>query len=271
VAIGANVGGMATPIGTGPNAIAIAAAAAHGRAITFLHWMSFALPLVFGTLALTFALLTARYRVGGAYEPIAPTQIAISRPALGVMLSFFATVVVWLTEPLHGIAAPLTALGATLLIFGSGLLGRKDLGALDWSTLGLIAGGISLGKLIERSGLFALLAGIDWSRLPGWAWLGALVFASAILSAIMSNTATAALLIPLGISIDPSPSTAVVIAIGASFGMPFTISTPPNAMAYGEGSLTTGDLLWIGGSLMILGAGLITATGPEVLQVLGVH
>jgi sodium-dependent dicarboxylate transporter 2/3/5 len=266
VAMGANLGGMGTPIGTGPNAIAIAAADARGQTITFLHWMTFAVPLVFGALALTFVLLAVRYRVAGEFEPIAPRPLELSRPALGVMLLFFTTVAVWLSEPLHGIGAPLTALIATLLLFGSGLLAKRDLGALDWSTLGLIAGGLSLGKLIERSGLFAQLAGIDWSGLPGWAWLGALVSGSALLSAVMSNTATAALLIPLGLSIDAAPSTAVIIAIGASFGMPFSISTPPNAMAYGEGSLTTIDLFWIGCSVMILGCVLVSLTGPAALQ-----
>jgi solute carrier family 13 (sodium-dependent dicarboxylate transporter), member 2/3/5 len=270
VAIGANVGGMATPIGTGPNGIAIAAAAARGQSITFLHWMSFALPLVLGTLALAFVLLATRYRVNGAFEPIERADLDVSRRALGVMLVFLATVVAWLTEPLHGVAAPLTALGATLVLFGSGLLGKKDLGALDWSTLGLIAGGISLGKLIERCGIFAQLARVDYGGMSSLEWLAVLVFASALLSAVMSNTATAALLIPLGISIDASPSTAVIIAIGASFGMPFTISTPPNAMAYGEGGVSNADLFWIGCSLMIFGCLLVTWTGPAVLQLMGV-
>jgi len=101
-------------------------------------------------------------------------------------------------------------------------------------------------------------------------WLGGLVLSSAALASVMSNTGTAALLIPLGMAIDPAPSTAVVIAIGASFGMPFMISTPPNAMAYGEGALRTGDMLLIGGLVMLAGCALVTLTGALALGLMGV-
>jgi sodium-dependent dicarboxylate transporter 2/3/5 len=85
----------------------------------------------------------------------------------------------------------------------------------------------------------------------------------------MSNTATAAMLIPLASSIDPSPSTAILIAIAASMGIPFVISTPPNAMVYGEG-VRSSDLLVPGLILMILGCLLVGLTGPFVLRLMGI-
>jgi sodium-dependent dicarboxylate transporter 2/3/5 len=179
-------------------------------------------------------------------------------------------VLTWVSEPLHGLSAPLVALCVTLALFGSGLLGRRELNALDWSTLGLIAGGISLGKLLETTGATTAFQVIDWSALPRMAWLSLLVAASAGLSSLMSNTGTAALLIPLASTVDGSASTAVIIAIAASFGMPFSISTPPNAMAYGEGGLRSSDLLFVGLTLMLFGCALTTLTGSAVLQLLGV-
>jgi sodium-dependent dicarboxylate transporter 2/3/5 len=270
VAVGANLGGIATPIGTGPNAIAISAASER-HAITFLGWMIFALPLVLGMLLLAYALLGVRYRVRGTFEGRALGRGPRSRKAVAVVVLFSLAVAAWISEPLHGLSAPLVALAVTLALFGSGLLGRRDLGALDWSTLGLIGGGISVGKLIERAGLFAHVTElVDWTTLPPLVWLGGLVLVSALLSALMSNTATAALLVPLGMTLDPSPATAVIIAIAASFGMPFTISTPPNAMAYGAGGLTARDLLWVGLPIMLIGCALVTLTGPPVLRLLGV-
>lgn len=62
----------------------------------------------------------------------------------------------------------------------------------------------------------------------------------------MSNTAAATMLIPLAAGIDPAPSTAILIAIAASLGIPFAISTPPNAMVYGEGGITFSDLAILG-------------------------
>lgn len=269
VAMGANLGGMATPIGTGPNALAIAAAAPHVR-ITFLHWMAFALPLVCGMLALVVGLLVFGYRVQGRFVPTLGAAPLVSARFIGVVVVFAAAVAAWLTEPLHGVSAPLVSLGTMLVLFATGLLQRSDLGKLDWSTLALIAGGICLGTLIEQSGLLGLIAALEWGALSQLAWLGALVVASATLSALMSNTATAALLIPFGMSVQPSPAVAVAIAIAASFGVPFTISTPPNAMAYGEGALRTLDLLRIGLCVMLIGCALVATTGLPVLRALGV-
>ena len=268
VAMAANIGGIATPIGTGPNAIAIAAVESRYE-ITFLHWMLFALPLVCGLLAVAFLLLLVRYRVTGSFTAT-PSTVSLDRRSTGVVVVFALAVLGWVSEPLHGISAPLVALLATLLLFGSGLLGRRELHALDWSTLGLIAGGISLGRLLEATGATAAFAVIDWSALPRVAWLGLLVLASAGLSSLMSNTGTAALLLPLALTVDASPSTAIIIAVAASFGMPFSISTPPNAMAYGEGGLRSSDLLFVGLTLMLFGCALVTLTGGAVLAFLGV-
>lgn len=269
IAMGGNLGGIATPIGTGPNGVAIAAASAHHQ-IDFVAWMGFGVPLVLGMLLLTCGVLFVRYRVAGEfrYEP-PPREAELGRPRW-VVAVFSLAVAGWLSEPLHGVSAPLCALGAAAILFGTGLLAKEDLGRLDWSTLGLIAGGILLGRLIEHTGSFAhLVQHFDWAAYPRAALLGALALLAALLSALMSNTGTAALLIPLAMSLAPAPSTAVVIAVATSFGVPFTISTPPNAMAYSEGGLRAADLLAVGLPIMLVGCAAVTLTGVEVLSLFG--
>lgn len=268
VALGANFGGMATPVGSGPNALAVSAAGAYSQ-VTFAEWMALALPLTALMLVLGFALVLLRFPVRGRLELPAQAPRPLTRSGRRVLAVSAACVVAWLSEPLHGVSAPVVALGATALLFGSGLLGREDLGKLDWSTLLLIAGGISLGRLMEHSGLVArALAGNDFSGWPVAAQLGVLVVVAAALSALMSNTGTAALLIPLAMQLHPSASTAILVALGCSFGIPFVISTPPNAMAAGEG-LESSELMRLGLPLMLAGCLLVSLTGPAVLRLFG--
>ena len=188
-----------------------------------------------------------------------------------VVIVFFLTVAAWLTEPLHGTSSAIVALIASAVLFGSGLLRREDIARIDWSTLGLIAGGIAMGTLLDQGGLskFAATA-IPWAEIPHVTRLFMLCFTAAILSALMSNTASVTMLIPLAAGIEPGPSTAILIAIAASLGVPFVISTPPNAMIYGEGGITFSDLAVPGLILMFLGCILVTLTGPFVLNLLGI-
>jgi sodium-dependent dicarboxylate transporter 2/3/5 len=269
VAIGANFGGIATPVGTGPNAIAIAAISKI-EPITFVSWMLFALPLAVGLLIVGIVLLVLRFRVRGVAKMHDVEVRQIDRGSKGVLLIFSVTIVAWLTEPFHGAPSGVVALISVAVLFGSGLLNRADLNSIDWSTLALIAGGIGLGNLLEKSGLVRAVAiAVPWKEVSPFVRLLVLCFSSAILASLMSNTATATMLIPLAASIDPSPSTAILIAIAASMGIPFVISTPPNAMVYGEG-VKSSDLLMPGLILMILGCLLISLTGPTVLRLVGI-
>lgn len=270
VAMAANLGGMATPIGTGPNGIAIAHLE-HVTRITFLQWMSFSLPLVIGMLVLAFVLIVGLHRVEGAYPPIDVRPEPLQPRARGLLLVFALAVVAWLSEPLHGISAPVVALTVTVVLFGGGWLRREDLARIDWATLLLIAGGIVLGRMAEHSGVLEVVArgaggnGMSLSlRITGF------VLLAAIMGAVMSNTASTAVLIPLALGLALPRSIAVLIALGSSFGVPFIISTPPNSMVYGEGGLSPRDLLRVGLPLMIVGALVVGVAGPSVLQWMGI-
>ena len=274
VALGANLGGMATPIGTGPNAIAIASIS-NIRQVSFIDWMAFALPLTVGLLLLGFVFL--KWRVGKEKPPrwkpaIADSSDEFSRNGrVGLIIVFAIAVALWLSEPLHGIPAAVVALGTAASLFVFRLLGKKDLARIDWSTLLLIAGGITLGRLLEASGLVSSgAAELSLAGMHPAVTLFILCVASATLASLMSNTGTAVLLIPLASALVPQPSTAILIAISASFGMPFVISTPQNAMAHGEGGLRASDLLYLGLIEMVVGCAIVSLTGRAVLSFVGI-
>ena len=266
VAVGANFGGIATPIGTGPNAIAISAIEKQ-KHLTFAEWMSFALPLTVGLLIAGTLLIKLIYRVKGDFAADEIEVPQLSGKGRAVVVIFALTVAAWLTEPVHGVSSPLVALASSALLFGSGLLKRTDLNAIDWGTIALIAGGISLGNLLESAGLIEFWAQrLDWSALPLTVQVFIVCFASALLSALMSNTATATMLIPFAAAFIPYPSVGILIAVAASLGTPFIISTPINAMVHGEGGLRAKDFFVIGFPLMLAGCLVLALTGFYVLS-----
>ena len=281
VALAADFGGIATPIGTGPNAIAIASISPI-QPVSFLSWMAFALPLTIGMLAVTFLILvwrSRRYNANWGDGPVNTSSLFDRKvdqeqnksTQLAFLIVFVGTIVLWLAEPVHKIPASVVALGSAAFVFLSGILKKEDLRKIDWSALILIAGGITLGRLLEQSALVNDLASVvPFADLNPILSLFLLCLASATLSALMSNTATAVLLIPLASVFIPAPSTAILIAVSASFGVPFLISTPPNAMVFGKGGVRFGDLFWPGIALMVLGCVLVSLTGKAVLNFAGI-
>lgn len=280
VALGADLGGMATPIGTGPNAVAIAALS-RDLHVSFLDWMTFAFPLTIGMLLFSFGLLWIRVRrklPGQDSRPnfdsirppddISVEQASGRRVFLAIMV---ATIALWLSEPLHNVSASIVSIGAVCALFLTRTLERDSIKRIDWSTLILISGGITLGKLFEDSGIIAAgSAAIPFDSYSPTVALFIICLFTAFLAAIMSNTASVIMLIPIALALVPSPSTAVLVAVSASFGIPFIISTPPNAMAYGEGGLRTGDIFWPGIIIMILGCLIVSTTGPTILRFAGI-
>jgi sodium-dependent dicarboxylate transporter 2/3/5 len=136
----------------------------------------------------------------------------------------------------------------------SGVMTSSDVRELPWDVLLLLAGGLSLGVGVKETGLAEWLAGRVPTTLPP---IGiAFVFAAVglVLSNLMSNTAAAALLIPLGGSlVGPENARLVIVAVamGCSAAMCLPISTPPNAIVYSSGRLTVRDFMIPG---LLLGA-----------------
>ena len=119
------------------------------------------------------------------------------------------------------------------------ILDRHDFQALDWDTLFLIAGGLTLGRMLETSGFaMALAQGLAGVELPPLVLMLALAGATVLLSELTSNTATASLMVPIAGSLaealSVSPVQAIwLVSLAASLGFALPISTPPNAIVYG--------------------------------------
>jgi solute carrier family 13 (sodium-dependent dicarboxylate transporter), member 2/3/5 len=270
IALAADVGGIATPVGTGSNGIAMAALE-RIHPISFAQWMLLGLPLSFGLLAAALTLIILRLRPSGTISTSTLVPPPITDGTWRLAIVFCITVMLWLTQPVHGVRAWVVALGAVGALAITRLITWREVRAMDWSTLLLIAGGIALGALLQESGLVrAGAARVPLSDVSPFLRVLTLSLLSALLSAVMSNTATAALLVPLAMSLDSSPSTAVIVAVSTSLGVPFVISTPPNAMTVGTGLIRSRDLLIPGILLMLGGCLLVSLTGPFVLRTMGI-
>jgi sodium-dependent dicarboxylate transporter 2/3/5 len=261
VAFGANVGGIATPIGTAPNAIAFGALHAAGYHITFLRWVLIVAPLAAGILGMVGLLLFAFFKPVSYSSHEQESAAAISANGKATLIVLVTTVLLWLTSAQHGLTPGAVALLAAAALAAIGVLDQRDVMAIDWSTLILMWGGLSLGVAMERSGLTGYVQRADLNALPGGTWTVAivLVIAAAGLSTFMSNTATAALLVPasLALSVPGKEQFAILAALACSFAMALPVSTPPNAVAYSTGAVSLQQMLRTGALISAIATALL--------------
>lgn len=277
-AYGSSIGGIGTPVGTPPNIIAMGQLdTLAGVRIGFLPWMALAVPVALAMLAfaLLYIRLTFRAPAGSALDVAA---VRSQRRALGtltrgernVLVAFLIAVAGWVGPGLataalgasHPLAARLAAalpesvvaMIAAALLFVLPVdwktrrftLTWKQGSDIDWGTLLLFGGGLSLGAAMFRTGLAAAL-GHGLTRVSGAnseAALLVLFTAIAVyLTEVTSNTATATMLVPLAIAaaqaagVDPTLP-AVGCALGCSMAFMLPVATPPNAIVYGSGRVT---------------------------------
>lgn len=261
VAFAANLGGMGTIIGSPPNAIA-AGMLRSVQPVDFAHWMIVGIPPSLVLLALTWMFLNRRYPAAATRLDLSPLNrserngpLVAMWLRLTVMLTFAATVLLWLTSGLHGIPATVVSFLPITVFTTIGLLDASDIRAIPWDVLLLIAGGLSLGVAVTETGLAAwLVQQLPMSRFGMLGLAVALTYFVVLLSNLMSNTAAANILIPIALTASAGFESLVVISIGlgASAAMSLPISTPPNAIVYGTGELETRDLLYGGGAIGLL-------------------
>lgn len=241
-----NIGGIGTPIGTPPNAIAIGILANMGHRIAFIEWVYRGMPVVAILLVISWLVLCRLF-------PPRVTEIALDLRQEGkmgrkpkfVLAVFCAVVLLWLTTGWHGIPSAIVALFPLVIFFGLRLLRDEDLQDLGWGILFTIGGGMSLGIAMRASGLSQYI--VDQVPFEGMGSLGILLIfagAAAAMTSFISNSATANLLLPIvvGVSALEPKTGAVVVAIAASAAMILPISTPPNAIAYGSGYIAVKDM-----------------------------
>lgn len=275
IAYGANVGGIATLIGTPPNALLAGfLAETHGIEIGFARWMLFGVPVTAAALPLCWLLLLRLHPLAGGELAGGRAYVAERLRALGrlsgperVVGGITATVAVawiarpWLEQVLPGLSdAGIAVAGAVaLFVVPVGLrpwrpaLVWQDVAELPWSVLLLFGGGLSLAEAIAGTGLASWLGG-TLGFVERWPLaLVVLVVTAAIvfLTELTSNTATAAAFLPiaaslaLGAGADPR-TLAVPTAVAASCAFMMPVATPPNAIVYGSGRVSVPQMVRAG-------------------------
>ncbi|UKK47712.1 SLC13 family permease [Prevotella sp. E9-3] len=281
IPIAANLGGMGTPIGTPPNAIALKYLndpEGLNLGLGFGEWMMFMVPLVAVLIFIGWWLLrimfpfsqkTVELEIEGEMKKNTQTYI--------VIITFIITVLLWICEKWTGINSYTVALVPFVVFALTGIITKYDLEEINWSVIWMVAGGFALGYGLNASGLAELAVKSipfgDFSPLIILLISGVVCY---LLSNFISNSATAALLMPIlavvctamGDKLAPiggTPTVLIGVAIAASSAMILPVSTPPNALAFSTNLVHQNDMaktgIIIGIISMILGYGLLYLMG----------
>ena len=166
-----------------------------------------------------------------------------------VMGVFILTVVLWCTGSLHGLPASVVAFVPIVLLPLNGIIEADDMRQLPWDVLILLAGGLTLGVAVEKSGLAHTMVESMPSTGDNIFLLIAMMGVMAcIVSNFMSNTAAANIIMPIAaaMAVGYEKPMLVMIALASSTAMCMPVSTPPNALASSSGYLKAGDFLVTG-------------------------
>lgn len=295
VAYACSIGGVGTLIGSPPNLfLAGFIRERFQHEMSFFQWMLFGLPLVIVFLPLTWLLLTrVLLRVSFVRLPGGPSFFLdkyrelgpINRGSKVTFFVFIATALLWLTRPFLGqwqlggkaMLAGLTDAGiavlAGLLLFTIPVNWKKREFVLDWDSavtlpwgiLILFGGGLSLAAAVQDNGLGAYLGSVVSAGAGLPSFLLVMVVAALIifLTELTSNTATTATMVPIlaaiavGLEFDPYllmfPAT-----LGASFAFMMPVATPPNAIVFGSGRISIGQMVKVGFWLNLIGVILVS-------------
>ena len=268
IPIAANIGGMGTPIGTPPNAIALGALQEAGYAITFAGWMLRMVPYVILMLVIAWVLLMKLYpfkaksielKIEGQEIKATPFQKYV------VWVTFALTIILWVGEQWFKINSNIVAMIPFAVFSATGIMKAKHLEHINWAVLWMVAGGFALGTALNQTGLASTLI----KTIPFASWNSLVVmlvggFICYFLSNFISNSASANLVVPILIVVgkamagNPSfeslggvPAMIIGVAICASLAMCLPVSTPPNALAHSTGMITTKQMATVG---IVIGA-----------------
>ena len=266
----ASIGGMGTIIGSPPNAIAATA-----LGLDFAGWMKFGLPMMLALLPLMlFSLFIVLKPNLSAKVQVEHEDIPWTLHRVIALLIFLAAAVAWVLgkqiEERFGIKNPDTfvALTAAVAVVVFGVVRWREVARnTDWGVLLLFGGGITLSTLLQKSGASAALGQEMASTFvlahPFIVILAVSTFII-FLTEFTSNTASAALLVPVFASVAeqmgmPKEVLVMVIGIGASCAFMLPVATPPNAIVFGTGIVTQRDMLKVGMVLNLLSIALVAA------------
>lgn len=286
-AYGCSRGGMATPVGTPPNLIAIGMLSEQlDVRITFVEWMIIAVPISLVLMGIVFVYLNWTGNTGGVKEIPGAERIIVERKAaLGpwkpgernAIIAFGVTVVLWVgpgllplflgrehpfaQSVLASIPEAVAALTGALLLFLLPIsktkrttITWKQAAQIDWGTILLFGGGLSLGMMTASTGL-ARVVGEGITSLVPTSEVTTLTFAAALFTVVltetMSNTAATNIAIPIVISIAQAAGVdpmipAVAAGLAASVAVVLPVSSPPNAIVYASGRVPITQMIKYG-------------------------
>lgn len=270
IPIAANIGGMGTPIGTPPNAIALGALNEAGFEINFLDWMLRMVPFVLVMLLIAWVLLMKLYpfkaktielKIETGDVKATPFQKYV------VWVTFAFTIILWVFESVFKVNSNIVAMIPFAVFSATGILKARDLDKINWSVLWMVAGGFALGTALNQTGLAANLIKhipfTDWNAIVVMLVGGLICY---FLSNFISNSASANLVVPILIVVGtamkgiPSfealggvPAMIIGVAIAASLAMCLPVSTPPNALAHSTGMITTRQMTTVGIIMGVIG------------------
>ena len=274
IPVAANLGGIGTPIGTPPNATAKGYLEQAGIDVTFGEWCVHMIPYVLIMILVAWIILQI-------FFPFKTKRLVLEIPKsdkkkdwkyVVVWVTFIGTILLWATEQITKINSNIVAFVPLAVFTATGLFGKEEIKEINWNVLWLVAGGFALGYALQDTGLAkVLIEAIPFGEMPVVLVILVAGLVCYFLSNFISNSATAALLIPILIVVasglaDPSaPSNASFLAFGgtqamiifiatcASLAMLFPISTPPNAIASSTGLVETKDMARVGIVIGVVG------------------
>lgn len=264
VPFAANIGGIGTPVGTPPNAIALKYLTG-GSAINFGQWMAFAVPFVIVLLMFTWGLFLLFYKSRTKEIKVKIEGAFVSNPkSLIAAITMAVTIILWMTDFLHGMNSYVVALIPVIVYSATRVVTVQDLRDIDWDVLWLMAGGIALGLGLEKSGLAThLIESIPFASLTPAIIILLATLLTLFMASFMSHTATANLLLPIMAVLGTTvPSLAglgggkgiiLAVTLASSLAMALPISTPPNALAYATGDVDTKAMFKAGAPIGIFG------------------
>ncbi len=257
IPLAANIGGIGTPIGTPPNAIALKYLQGD-NSLSFSEWMVFGVPFV--VVLMAFAWLLVCYLFPAKQEKIVldiKGEFLKTPKAMVVYITFITTILLWLMGSAHGMNSYTVALIPVAVFLMTGIINKEDLKKISWDVLWLVSGGIALGLALDKTGLAKLVVySIPFDVFSPYAVIAGGALLSLIMANFMSNTATANLLMPIMAALGTSMVTLaplggqitliLVVTLSASLGMALPISTPPNALAHATGHIQTKQMARVG-------------------------
>ena len=266
IPIGANIGGIGTPIGTPPNVIALGYLKENlGIEIGFGDWCVRMVPFVIVMLLIAWFFLLM-------FFPFKAKEIKLEINAdrkkdfhfWVVAATFLITIVLWLIpEKVTGLNSNEVALIPFAIFVATGVFSKNDFKEINWDVLWMVAGGLALGTALMKTGLAQILVDtIPFASMPALVVIIVSGIVGYAIANFLSHTSAANLLLPIlatvATAVDLSAfggSAALLIglAISTSVAMILPISTPPNAIASSTGLVETKDMAKMGVIMGLVG------------------